>query len=242
MLEKESWAGRGVYELADAARLVGIRAASARRWLGGYSYGTAGRGQSVEPLWQPELPKIDDKIGLSFRDLIQLCVVAHLRHEIQIPMQQLRRAIQHAQEVMATDYPLARSDFQTDGRRLFLEILDGSQDPHDRQLYDLLSGQYVFRRAVAPLFRQLDFGIDHHAARWWPLGRKRKVVIDPSRAFGRPVTATAGIPTETIRDAMSGLGSTGAVAKWFEVPRVDVEDAIDFEHQARNRPLLLEAA
>jgi uncharacterized protein (DUF433 family) len=238
----ESWAGRGIYELGDAARLVGMSAHSARRWLGGYDYTAKdGSKKQAEPLWHTGLPTVEGQIGLCFRDLIQLCVVAHLRSEIKISLQRLRLAIRHAQEVMDTDYPLARSDFQTDGRRLFLEILDGSDEREDRRLYDLLSRQYVFRRAVAPLFKQLDFGIDHHAERWWPLGRKRRVVLDPRRAFGRPMTAMGGVPTEAIRDAAASLGSLGAVATWFEIPRAEVEDALRFEEH-QHRPIMLEAA
>ena len=242
MAARETWNGRGIYELGDAARLIGMRRRSARRWLGGYSYTAQdGSKRQAEPLWETGLPKVEGQIGLCFRDLIQLCVVAHLRREIKISLQRLRLAIGHAQEVMDTDYPLARSDFQTDGQRLFLEILDGSDEREDRRLYDLLSGQYVFRRAVAPLFKQLDFGIDQHAERWWPLGRKRRIVLDPQLAFGRPVTATAGVPTEAIREAAAHLGSVGAVARWFEVPRSEVEDALRFErHQCR--PAMLEAA
>ena len=166
----ESWAGLGVYELADAARLVGVPGQSAHRWLAGYNYlARDGRRMQAEPLWRTGLPTLQSKIELCFGDLIQLCVVAHLRRKIKFPLQRLRQAILHAQEVM--DTATSRTQRFPNGRpRLLLEILDGSEEPEDRRLYDLLSGQYVFRRAVAPLFKQLDFGIDHHAERWWPLG------------------------------------------------------------------------
>ncbi|WP_191059666.1 DUF433 domain-containing protein [Geminicoccus harenae] len=137
---------------------------------------------------------------------------------------------------METDYPLARSDFQTDGRRLFLEVMDIEGNPEDRKLYDLLSGQYVIHRAVAPLFKQLEFGFDHQAHRWWPLGRRRHVVVDPHRSFGKPITKTAGVPTETIKDALRSIGDPAAVARWYEVPRSEIEDALKFELTLERAP------
>lgn len=68
---ESEWLGVGLYTAAEGARLLDLPAARVRRWLGGYR--TAGR--EHPRLWQPQLPRLDDRIGLGFLDLMQLRLV-----------------------------------------------------------------------------------------------------------------------------------------------------------------------
>jgi Phage integrase family len=62
-------------------------------------------------------------------------------------------------------------------------------------LVDLRRRQNVFHRIVEPSLHDLEFEADA-LARWFPLGRSRgSIVIDPARAFGRPIVSSGGVPT-----------------------------------------------
>lgn len=132
---------------------------------------------------------------------------------------------------MKTEYALARRDFQTDGKTLFLDVLTGSDDPSARHLDDLMKRQFVMRPVLAPLFRQLDFGLDRGAERWWPLGKSRKVVVDPAFAMGQPVTLVSYVPTRALAEAVHASGSVDAASRWYEVSAAEVRDAMSFEHR-----------
>lgn len=64
--------GVGLYSVADAAKLLKAPPRNLRRWLGGYDYKRDDEIRHVPPLWTPDIPKLDDDIELSFRDLIEL--------------------------------------------------------------------------------------------------------------------------------------------------------------------------
>ena len=68
----QEFLGVGFYSVGDAARLLRMPALSIRRWLTGYRFMRKGELHEVPPLWVPDLPKVDNTIELSFRDLIEL--------------------------------------------------------------------------------------------------------------------------------------------------------------------------
>ena len=97
------------------------------------------------------------------------------------------------------------------------------------ELVDLKRRQGVFRAVVEPSLRDLEFDADV-VARWFPLGMgRRSIVIDPARAFGRPVAAEAGVPTEVLAGAVAVEGSPEKVARLYEVSPAAVRDALRFE-------------
>ncbi|MCZ7656611.1 MAG: DUF433 domain-containing protein [Xanthobacteraceae bacterium] len=124
--------------------------------------------------------------------------------------------------------PFSTRQFRTDGKTIFLEITDHVREG---RLLDLKRRQNVFHRIVQPSLHDLEFNADV-LARWFPLGMSRKsIVLDPARAFGRPIVSGGGVPTETIAQAMKVEGSPEKVAKLYELPLAAVRDAITFEQQ-----------
>jgi hypothetical protein len=170
MHERAEWLGIGLYTAAEASRLLALPVAKVRRWLGGYREA----GREHPPLWRPQLPKLDGQLGLGFLDLMQLRVVARVIADTDISLQKLRQAVVLAQDLVAHTHPFASARFRTDGQRLFVEI---GQETDAPQLYDILGRQYGFHRIIEPSFKDVD--LDVQITRWWPLGKRRSVVLDP---------------------------------------------------------------
>lgn len=209
--------GVGLYTAGDAARLLGgtygiASTQSIRRWLGGYKYRYRGNSRRAKPLWVPELPKIRGELGLGFRDLMELRFVASFR-EKGLSLQAIRLALKRACEIVGHDHPFATERFRTDGKDMFLELAHETDEP---TLIDLRRNQYGIHRMIAPSFKDLEFerGI---AARWWPLGQRKRVVLDPKRSFGKPIDDEFGVPVEALSAALVTLGSVRDVARWYEV-------------------------
>jgi len=222
MERPEDWLGIGLYTAAEASRLLGLPGARVRRWLAGYGWGD----RRYEPLWTPQLPKLDGHLGLGFLDLMQLRVAARIVAETKISLPALRRALRSAEELLSHGHPLTTARFRTDGRRLFLESGRTTSEP---DLYDILGKQFGFHKIIEPSFRDVD--LDTEITRWWPLGKQRSVVLDPSRSFGAPIAAKSGIPTATLAQIAAAEGSPREVTRWFPVTEREVRDAVAFEQR-----------
>jgi uncharacterized protein (DUF433 family) len=228
MDDGDSWLGIGLYTAAEAARLLGLPVAKVRRWLGGYRRAE----RAYAPLWTPQLPKLDDQLGLGFLDLMQVRVVARVVAETDISLQKLRRALALAGELVDHAHPLTTARFRTDGRRLLFEIGRETETP---QIYDVLGNQYGFHRIIEPSFKDVD--LDVEITRWWPLGKQRLVVIDPKRSFGAPISSVSGLPTATLALAAERHGSPREAARWYPpATEREVRDATAFERRLAGSP------
>lgn len=212
--------GRGVYSAAEATKLLNFQRredAAARtvsrqtiaRWLQGYDYPVGGERRRSDPLWRPDYANDDDQIELSFRDLIELRFVKSFR-DLGLSLPTIRACFQRAVEDVQDERPFSTRKFRTDGKAIFLDI---TQDVGEGELIDLRHRQKVFRTVVEPSLRDVEFDADV-VARWYPLGASRRlIVIDPARAFGRPLAAEAGVPTELFeRGQGRGLGRDGCAS------------------------------
>lgn len=219
------YVGVGLYALGDAAKLLQAPPRNIRRWLGGYVYrDTSGEVHRMPPLWDTDLPKADDHIELSFRDLIELRFVKAFV-EAGIGLKAIRYCLDYARSCVDSDRPFSTGQFRTDGKTIFLESLERAGEP---KLLDLRRKQYVFKQVVGRSFKDLDLE-DDAVAQWRPFHGKASIVVDPKRAFGQPIAANYGVPTVVLAEAVKAEGSEARVARLFEVSPSVVRDAVRFE-------------
>jgi len=215
--------GVGLYSFQEATRLTGASPAELRRWLHGYQSGET----SVPPLWESELSseKLD---GLSFHDLLEVRFVKNFR-KYGVSLQTIRIAATHARDMFHSPYPFTCQRFQTDGKRIFGEAL---RESGDKDMIDLRQKQFVFAKIIHPsLYKQIEFGIDDRALRWFP-DKNKKVMLDPAISFGKPIVADTGIRTDILYDAWQAENKNKQrVARQFEVPLQAVNAAIRFEEK-----------
>jgi uncharacterized protein (DUF433 family) len=55
--------------------------------------------------------------------------------------------------------------------------------------------------------------------------------VDPARAFGRPIVANRGVPTEVLANAVKVEASIEKVAQLYDVLLVEVREALHFEQR-----------
>ena len=102
---------------------------------------------------------------------------------------------------------------------------------------DLTLSQMVISSIARPFFRRIEFQ-DSEPIRYWPMDRNGRVVLDPQRAFGKPIDARSGVPTAALY-AMARSGETlQSVADWYEIEVEAVEAAVNFEHSGKRHDLL----
>lgn len=224
--------GTGMYPLDRAARLVGAEVRTVRRWLKGYSWKhVEGRRESA-PLWPMQYAddeELADEKMLGFRDLLELRTVARFVQQ-GVPLQVVRATIDIAREYLG-DYPLHSRRFVTDGRKIFMQAIERAGE--DVKLLDVRDRQFTIESIIRPsLIEGIEYGDDAQALRWYPVARKKVIVLDPAVQFGEPIIADAGVPTDTLAAAVAAEGGdVQRVARLYRVPPQAVKAAVDFEHR-----------
>jgi uncharacterized protein (DUF433 family) len=216
----------GIYTVSEAAKLTRVSSGRIRRWLRGYRYHRRQKTYASPPLWNGQWEPIDHSLALGFLDLIEIRFVdAFLKAGV--TWSTLRQARERARELFKVSHPFCTNRFVTDGRALFVELHRATGEP---SLLEIISRQHVFGQIMKPFLKELEIGRDGAVLRWRPLGKTRLVVLDPTRNFGRPIVAEHGVPTEVLAKA-AALSSIPEVARWYEVPEVEIRDAVEYEQQ-----------
>lgn len=221
--------GLGVYSVPEAARILKVHPSTLGRWAKGYTFGRREARRFSEPVIARQLQPEESEDILTFVDLVELRSVAYFRSE-GVSMQMVRRCAENASELFGTDHPFAAGAFETDGSRIYavMEAAGPGTMQRSRFINDLDRWQLVFDDMVVPFFRNLEIE-DDLAARYWPLGRRKPIVLDPRRAFGKPIDADSGVQTYILHEAHQAGQSEDEVAYWYDVSPTAVQAAVEFE-------------
>jgi uncharacterized protein (DUF433 family) len=163
-------------------------------------------------------------LALGFLDLQEVRFVDKFR-ELGVTWPTIREVAIRAKRLFGTDHPFCTQRFQTDGREIFIEVIE---EDRNLTLLEVLKKQHYFRDVIKPFLRDLEFQ-DLLPIRWWPLGHDRKVVLDPKRSFGKPIVKKEGVATSVLAEAYRIERSTEAVSYWYGVSSDAVTDAVEFE-------------
>ncbi|HEY0434001.1 MAG TPA: DUF433 domain-containing protein [Chitinophagaceae bacterium] len=125
-------------------------------------------------------------------------------------------------------HPFCTRKFTTDGREIFVEL---HKETGESSLLEIVSSQQVFTEILHPFLKELDFGNGNMLERWWPRGKKHGIAVDPKRHFGQPIVFHEGIPTSVLAKSVKANGSSAEVARWYEISKDAVEEAVEFEHK-----------
>lgn len=223
----------GIYSIPEAARFTGLETSRVRRWLSGYSFTSAGQRRSSPPVWSGELMPVKGRRAVSFRDLIEMRFVdAFLRANVS--WKTIRDVQDLARREFHLDHPFSTNRFRADGRKLVMSAM--SNDPHQAGLFDVSSRQQIFFDAAEPLREELELNEHDLVCRWWPLGRQRYVVLDPTRQWGRPLVARSGVPVALINRARASGMPDAQIAAWLDVHPEEILDAAAFAERERSGP------
>ena len=213
----------GLYSVPEAARLTRISVGRVRRWLKGYDFRSGMSVRHSDAVWQGEIKPIENKLALSFRDLLELRFVdAFIRAGVS--WKTMRRAHGRAQEELKTTHPFCSNRISTDGKNI---LMRQAEEDGDEALLNLVTQQREFAKIVQEFLKELEFSGDDII--WWPLGKGRQIIVDPRRNFGQPTVVKSGVPATALARSVKANSSVDEVARWYEVQRDEVRDAVEFE-------------
>ncbi len=131
---------------------------------------------------------------LTFLDLVEAHILVVLRKGYGIPMKNYRAAIEELRKMGEGIHFIAHKDFLHDNRHLYIKAENYLISLSER-------GQHVDREVISEGLRQLMYGEDGYADRFYPKvdGKLQEtVMITPSIGFGQPTIARLGVNTEAI--------------------------------------------
>lgn len=220
--------GKGLYTSREAAKLTDVPIWSIRRWSQGYSYVYRGARFYSKPAVATDIARIEGQIVLSFADLMELRILNQFL-KAGVSWKTIRIASQKARDILSISHPFSTRTFKTDKHTILIEI---ASILGDKSLLDLLSDQFALDSILDCYLISGDVEFDEERPlRWWPAGKKKMVVIDPSRSFGAPIIAENGIQTSVLKRSFDAEGSLEIVANWFQITEDAVQKAVDFENK-----------
>src|SRR5262245_48824262 len=120
--------GVGLYTPAEAGRLLHVSAPKITRWLRGHQIGQ----RDYKALWRPQVDLGDGRVILGFRDLMEVRIAAKFI-SFGMSAQRVRSAIQEARTIIGDERPLSTNRFRTDGREIFLRVLETDEKGEQRE-------------------------------------------------------------------------------------------------------------
>jgi uncharacterized protein (DUF433 family) len=229
-----SYLGVGLYTLSEAARILRKPAATLRRWAGAGHPNAEERDSLSIPLVRREDPELVAQGLLTFSELIALLLIRRLR-QAEVALAAIRSMAAQASEALQTSQPFASGRLYTERSPLLASNRD--KDGASSSSAVLESQRQAIESVLTSLASQLDCAEDGTICGYWPLGKGRRVVLDPARAFGQPIDSVSGVPTR----ALAGMSSAGEpiekVARWYRVDPEAVRDAVLFEQSLAAPPL-----
>jgi uncharacterized protein (DUF433 family) len=214
----------GIYTLPDAAKLLRIDLRLLRRWVAGYPADPASelkrQTSGLGPLQNSGVAR-DRHFG--FLTLIEIFTAYQLRRR-GFSMQQLRRFRNELAERFETEFPFALKGLLTSRRELLKELGDCSLLQLDT------GGQTAFEKVLQPFCEKIEFdSASKLAAKLFPAGRERSIVVDPRHAFGQPVIVGTNLTTEAIALRLRAGETESDLADEFDLTEQQVKEIRDFE-------------
>jgi uncharacterized protein (DUF433 family) len=217
-----------VYAIREAARLLRVSPSTVRAWTLGQPYEARGQKKIFRPVI--EIADREERF-LSFRNLVELHVLAAIRRQYGVSLQNVRRAVEFMRKNLRNDHPLASHRMLTDGKDLLVR--------HAGELLNVSRAGQVEMDIVSAFLARIEFTREGALLRLFPFTTSsiandpRTVVIDPRVQFGRPCLSGSGIPTDVVAQRFYAGEKIESIADDYEIAQQQVEDAIRYEQVPR---------
>lgn len=214
---KNGWRTQPMYSYSEVAHLSQVSVSTVRNWLLGY-YTEQGE---VSPLFKGH--QAEEK-ACSFLQLIEIVVAARFRKAEHASFKTVRHAYDNARTLFKLDYPFAHMELKAIGGHIvhIMRVPGVSLQAIDQP------EQYTLPDLVQETVGQIEYEYDL-AARWWPLGKKIPIIVDPQISAGLPIIKGRGITVETIVNRFKKADQKlDFIAKDFELDFGVVEEVIRY--------------
>ena len=187
-----------------------------KAWVSGYT--RRNRVTGAERRYRPIIVPADaNKNLLSFYNLAEAHVLRSTR-ERDVPLSNVRRAMEFIRKHLDTEHPLISNDFATSGKDLFVEHLgqtiNASKD-----------GQIAMRTILSDYLRRIDRDAAGMPVQFSPF-HSVHLTINPKISSGSPVIRGSGIMVAVVAARKESGEPVPELARDLGLSVLDIEEAI----------------
>jgi len=218
-MRMQSELGGGIYTLPDIGHILKIPYQKVHRWIKEYWDKRLATNFQTTYSWHDGKSR-----AIGFHTLIELVVFSQL-NEAGIKPKDILFAHSELAKEFNTQYPFATSrvvkNIKTDGLKIYFKR-------DSENIYSLDGKKQLNLQFISNFFKNIDFGDGDLAARFWPMGKEKRIVVDPSHQLGQPVIKGTNITPESIISMHLAGDSRQLIAHIYDIEEQDVNDAIEF--------------
>lgn len=221
---ENGWRTQPMYSFKEVARLSGLSTTTVRNWLLGYTV----EERKVSPL----LKARSNATSCSFINLIEVMVAARFRKAERTKYEVVKRTYENAKKLYSLEHPFANSKLKL--KAIGGHIVHMIREQSSLQAIDTPE-QYTLPNLVIEIIEQLEYELEL-ASKWYPVGKKIPIVVDPYISAGVPTIAGRGITVENIEKRFYvGKQTWEFIAKDLELDQRVVEEVIRFAPRVFHR-------
>lgn len=213
--ENHSVIGSGIYTIPDVAHILQLPQSKVRRWMREYW------GSELEAKHKHNYYNGSGKDRTTnFNTLIEFYVFYQLR-ELKFGTKRILQAHSKIAKNKNTPYPFANAEILTDPKDIFFAI-------DEDILVNTKTDQTVYKKLIKDFCKKIEFSDDKIAARFFPIGKEKSIVVDPDHQFGQPIITGTNILAENIFSMYESGETESRIGKLFDLTLNEVNDAISF--------------
>jgi uncharacterized protein (DUF433 family) len=210
--------GVGIYPVSEIARILRLPNYKIHRWIDTYWDGELGKEFEERYSWKTNKSK-----AVGFHTLIEFYIMMSLS-EAGVKTRSILNAHKELSGIYNSPFPFALKEvvngLKTDGSKIFFKAKD--------DIVTLDGSKQLNLNFLKLFFKKLDFDLNNVASKYWPLGKEKKIVVDPKRKFGHPLINGSNIYPETIYNLYKGDESIEYIAHLYNLSEKEIKDAIEY--------------
>ena len=205
------------YSISEAAFYVRVPSSTLYAWTKGRDYTLkSGHHRTFKPL----IHLADEDHGLlSFYNLVEAHILRFTTEERNIPLQNVRRALDFVQESFPGPHPLLTHEFETSGKEMFITNLAGT-------INATAYGQKVMRQILDEYLKRIPRDASGLPIRVFPI-RSKHLAIDPYFSSGKPIVRDRGITASVLWGRHKSGESFAQIAEDYGMSAGEVKEAIE---------------
>jgi len=161
--------------------------------------------------------------SVSFHTFIEFYVMMRFS-EAGVKPKQVIEAHKELVKMYNTAFPFTKKEvlkgINSDGKYVYLKTKQG---------IIALNGTKQFNLDLIQLFFiNLEFDNDNLASKFWPIGKKKSILVDPERRFGHPVIDGKNIFPEVIFNHYKAGDPVAYIAHVYKLSEQEVNNALEY--------------
>ena len=190
MTQNEKWRTSPLYTISETARLAKVAPNTIRRWI----FGT----ESAKPVFDDSSYDVArDSTIVSFIQLVEIVVASNFRKEGRVSLEVVRRAYINAKDHFDTEYPFASLKLEPLAGHIIVRLREAKTIQGIPAIDS--PGLTTIPGFTIEVLKDIDYESDL-AARWWPAGKDKPIVIDPRFSAGLPTVPKRRVTIQNIHN------------------------------------------